>query len=134
MAQEITIGLVGTLVDDENWPENDETKSINERVSTTVTPQGGEIEMLNIDVCAGKEVRLVATVTAKLLGDKATARVHLLLRLYEGSGCNTTDPEGPDVSFSWNIGSDRTIKHEIKHPGDGGGSFHGYLHVSNRPV
>ena len=132
MAQEITIAIVGTLIDDNNWPENDETAAINRRQQTTLTPGSGDVEILSGDDCAGGEVRLITSATAKLLGDGTTARVQMLLRLYEGTGCSTTDPEGPDVSDSRNVAANRTTQFEMAHPGDGGGSFRGVVHISNR--
>jgi hypothetical protein len=134
MAQELTVAIVGTLVDDETPPWNDETAAINRRETTALTSKGGDVEILKTDNCAGKEVRLITSVTVKLLGDGTTARVHALLRLYEGSSCDTTDPEGPDVSYSRNVAANRSTQFDIKHPGDGGGSFRGFLHISNRSI
>lgn len=132
MAQEITIAIVGTLVDDNNWPWNDRTAAVKRREQTALTPASGDVEIMKTDDCAGNEVRLITSFTARLLGDGTTASVHVLLRLFEGTSCNTTDPDGPDVSYSRNIAADRSSQFDIQHPGDGGGSFRGVIHISNR--
>ncbi|MFZ6179276.1 hypothetical protein [Nannocystis pusilla] len=135
MSQRISVKLVGTLTDDENWPWNDETAPVGASGSDVVGSPGQSISLINIDYpCAGDEVRLVVQITGTLLGDGATIQIAATFTLFEGTDCTTSDPEGEPLSITRDVPNLDFATVPVFVPGDGGGSFRGDLTIVNFPV
>jgi hypothetical protein len=134
MAQRVRVRLFATIIDDEDWPWDDEVAEFDPPAEADELDEVDQEEtILSFDGCAGDEVRLKGSVTATLETNQRV-RFRGTFRLYEGQSCRTDDPDGDAVTFERVVGSDRRRTVHLYLPGDGGGSAEGTIRLSNRTV
>jgi hypothetical protein len=109
------------IVDDENWPESDKTRTFTIRQTARLDPWHRQVSLSQFNECVGGEVRVEIDLRLQLANDNTTVRISGEARLYEGTSCNTRDREDAE-SLDGEIPpgrSSRTIN--LRNSGAGGG-------------
>lgn len=127
----VNISGVMEITDDEDWPYNDQHKTVSFNGNVVVGPNLGSATY-TAKGCAGDEVRVEVQVTVSHDPVSRSVWVDPLIRMYEGTSCTNNDLDGTvDVPGGWIATSGRG-SYTVKNTAEGGDSATVQLSVANQ--